>query len=152
LCVIPLNGKRPALEAWKLYQTKRPSENDLQRWPGKKLLKNIGVVCGAVSNNLGVLDFDGLGAYAAFAAVFPNLVQSYTVATGKGKHVYLFADTLPPTTRALDTPIGHIELRAEGCYVAAPPSRHLVTGKLYEVEKALDILRVPDLAELVAWA
>jgi hypothetical protein len=49
LCVIPLNGKRPALEAWKLYQSKRPSENDLQRWQSKKLLKNIGVVCGKVS-------------------------------------------------------------------------------------------------------
>ena len=71
--------------------------------------------------------------------------------SGQGKHVYLYVDTLPPTTRALDTPIGHIELRAEGCYVAAPPSIHPTTGKPYIVKKPLDILRVPDLAELVRW-
>jgi hypothetical protein len=117
------------------------------------LLQNIGVVCGAVSGSLVVLDFDGPGAYGAFAALFPTLAQSYTVATGsgEGKHVYLFVDKLPPTTRALDTPIGHIELRAEGCYVVAPPSLHPVTGKPYEVEKPLNILRVPDLDDVAAW-
>jgi hypothetical protein len=54
LCVIPLNGKRPALEAWKLYQSRRSTEDDLQRWQRKGLLKNLGVVCGKVSHSNGL--------------------------------------------------------------------------------------------------
>jgi hypothetical protein len=153
LCVIPLNGKRPALGGWKQYQKQRPGEQDIRRWAQEGLLQNLGIVCGAVSNNLTVLDFDGPGAYGAFAALFPPLTQSFTVATGsgKGKHVYLYVDALPPTTRALDTPIGHIELRAEGTYVVAPPSIHPVTKARYVVEKPLAILRVADLDKLVRW-
>ena len=133
LCVIPLSGKRPALGSWKHYQRQRPPEAAIRRWQQEGLLRNVGIVCGAVSSNLVVLDFDGPGAYGAFAALFPTLAQSFTVATGsgKGKHVYLYVDTLPPTTRALDTPIGNVELRAEGTYVAAPPSVHPVTGSRY---------------------
>jgi hypothetical protein len=153
LCVIPLNGKRPALGGWKQYQKQRPSEQDIRRWAQEGLLRNLGIVCGKVSGNLVVLDFDGPGAYGAFAALFPSLASSFTVATGsgKGKHVYLYVDDLPPTTRALDTPIGHIELRAEGTYVAAPPSIHPVTKARYTVEKPHAILRVADLNELVRW-
>jgi hypothetical protein len=51
----------------------------------------------------------------------------------------------------MDTPIGNIELRADGCQVVAPPSLHTVTGKVYQVEQALDIKRVPDLADVVTW-
>ena len=153
LCVIPLSGKRPALGSWKHYQKQRPPEAAIRRWQQEGLLRNVGIVCGAVSGNLVVLDFDGPAAYAAFAALFPTLAQSFTVATGsgKGKHVYLYVDSLPPTTRALDTPIGNVELRAEGTYVAAPPSVHPVTGNRYVVEKPAAILRVPDLSELVTW-
>jgi hypothetical protein len=153
LCVIPLNGKHPALGSWKQYQEQRPTEADIRRWAGEGLLQNLGIVCGAVSGNLIVLDFDGLAAYAAFATLFPALAQSYTVATGsgQGKHVYINVDNLPPTTRALDTPIGHIELRSDGTYVAAPPSLHPVTDNRYLIEKPVDILRVPELETLVEW-
>lgn len=153
LCVIPLNGKRPALGGWKHYQKQRPTEANIRRWGQEGLLRNVGVVCGEVSGNLVVLDCDGPGAYGAFAALFPTLAASFTVATGsgEGKHVYLYVDSLPPTTRALDTPIGHVELRGDGTYVAAAPSIHPVTGKRYIVERPVDILRVPDLDELVSW-
>ncbi len=153
LCVIPLNGKRPALGGWKPYQRERPAEADIRRWAAEGQLQNLGIVCGAVSGNLVVLDCDGPAAHAAFAALFPDLAQTLTIATGsgQGKHVYLYAEALPPTTRALDTPIGHLELRAEGAYVAAPPSIHPVTRRRYVVEKPLDIRRVPELAKLVDW-
>jgi hypothetical protein len=71
--------------------------------------------------------------------------------SGQGKHVYLYVDDLPPTTKALDTPIGNLELRAEGCYVACPPSLHPVTKQPYLVEKPAEILRVPHLKEVVEW-
>jgi hypothetical protein len=153
LCVIPLTGKRPTLGGWKHYQTQRPTEANLRRWAKEGLLQNLGIVCGAVSRKLVVLDFDGPAAYAAFAALFPALAESFTVATGsgQGKHVYLKVDSLPPTTRALDTPIGHLELRSDGTYIATPPSLHPVTNKRYIVEKSVDIQHVLDLDALVAW-
>ncbi len=153
LSVLPLNGKRPTIESWSAFQKKAATENQIRQWHKNGLLQNLGIICGAVSNNLVVLDFDGLGAYSAFAALYPSIASTYTVATGsgQGKHVYLYVDELPPTTKALDTPIGNLELRAEGCYVAAPPSIHPITKKSYLVEKAGEIQHVPDLKEVVSW-
>jgi hypothetical protein len=51
----------------------------------------------------------------------------------------------------MNTPIGNLELCGEGRQVVAPPSIHPTTGQLYHVAKPLDVLRVPDLAELAAW-
>jgi len=153
LSVIPLKGKRPALPAWKRYQQEHPTEAEIKTWHEAGLLDNVGVVCGAVSGNLVVIDFDGLGAYGAFAALFPSLAESYTVRTGggEGRHLYLYVDKLPATTKAMDTPLGNVELRAGGSQVVAPPSVHPVTGKAYTVERPLAIRRVPDLDDVVAW-
>lgn len=153
LCIIPLNGKRPALDSWKQYQSERPAQETIHAWHRDGVLRNIGVVCGAVSENLVVIDFDGPGGYPAFAATFPHLTETLMVATGGGigRHIYLLVDHLPPTTTAKQTSIGSIELRSTGSYVVAPPSLHPRTGKPYEVEKAIDILRVPDLEVVVAW-
>ncbi len=137
----------------KQYQKTRPSEEKIKEWQSKNLLSNIGVVCGAVSDNLIVLDFDGPGGYPAFVATFPHLAETFTVATGGGigKHVYLRVEQLPPTTKAMNTPIGNIELRSDGAYVVAPPSIHPQTKQLYRVEKPLPILRVHNLEEVIKW-
>jgi hypothetical protein len=151
--VLPLKGKIPSLQAWTQYQVEPATFDEIHNWHRAGLLENVGIVCGAVSNNLVVLDLDGPAGYPAFAAMFPHLAETLTVATGGGvgQHVYLFADDLPDTVRAMKTPIGHLELRANGCQIVAPPSIHPDTGQSYQVEKASDILRVPDLADLVAW-
>lgn len=153
LSVLPLRGKIPSLNAWSQYQVEPATFDDIHRWHRAGLLENVGIVCGAVSNNLAVLDLDGPAGYPAFAAMFPHLADTFTVATGGGvgRHVYLYADALPDTVRAMKTPIGHLELRVNGCQVVAPPSVHPDTGQPYTVENARDILRVPDLADLVAW-
>src|SRR5687768_15982957 len=75
LCVIPLRGKHPALTEWKQYQATRPTEQEIENWHTSGLLTNIGLVCGAVSNNIIVIDFDGPGGYPAFAATFPHLAE-----------------------------------------------------------------------------
>ncbi|MBN1121546.1 MAG: bifunctional DNA primase/polymerase [Anaerolineae bacterium] len=153
LSVLPLKGKRPALDTWAEYQTRRASELEIRRWAKDGLLQNVGIVCGEVSNNLVVIDFDGLGGYGAFAALFPELAQSCTVRTGSGQgmHLYLYVDRLPSTVKAMDTPVGNIELRAAGSQVVAPPSIHPVTGNAYTVEKELAIRRVGDLDAVVNW-
>ena len=149
MSVIPLDGKRPALKSWTQYQQERADEKTIRAWS----FGNVGIVCGEVSGNLVVLDLDGAAGYAAFAATFPTLAQTYTVASGGGigRHVYFYADQLPPSVKAMNTPIGHLEVCGDGRQVVAPPSIHPISGQPYRVEKALDILRVPNLDELVAW-
>jgi len=153
LSIIPLDGKRPALTSWTEYQQTAASPETIRAWSSAGLLKNIGIVCGRVSGNLVVLDLDGAAGYPAFAATFPALAQTYTVASGGGvgKHVYFYADTLPSSIKAMGTPIGNLELCGEGRQVVAPPSIHPTTGQSYRVERPLDIQRVPDLADLAVW-
>lgn len=149
LSVIPLDGKRPALKSWTQYQRNRADAQTIRAWK----FGNLGIVCGAVSGNLVVLDLDGAAGYATFAATYSALAQTYTVTSGGGvgRHVYFYVDVLPPSVKAMNTPIGHLEVCGEGRQVVAPPSIHPITGRSYRVEQPLDILRVPNLDDLVAW-
>ncbi len=153
MSIIPLKGKRPALNSWTQYQQSRASEAEAEAWYKQGILQNIGIVCGTVSGNLVVLDLDGAAGYPAFAASFPQLADTYTVATGGGvgRHVYFWVEQMPPSVKAMGTPIGNLELCGEGRQVVAPPSVHPTTGQPYRVKKVRDILRVPDLDELVQW-
>ena len=51
----------------------------------------------------------------------------------------------------MSTPIGHLEVCGSGRRVVAPPSFHPISGQPYRVDKALDVLRVPNRDDLVAW-
>jgi hypothetical protein len=51
----------------------------------------------------------------------------------------------------MGTPIGNLEICAEGRQVVAPPSLHPKTGQPYIIYKEADLLKVADLAEVVAW-
>ncbi len=153
LSIIPLDGKRPALTSWAQYQQKAASSETIQAWNAAGLFNNIGIACGKVSGNLVVLDLDGAAGYPAFAATFPLLAETYTVASGGGvgRHVYFYIGSPAPSVKAMNTPIGNLELCSDGRQVVAPPSIHPITRKSYRVEKPLDILRVPDLIELAIW-
>lgn len=153
MSVIPLKGKRPALNSWTQHQQSRASEAEIEAWHRQDILQNIGIVCGTVSGNLVVLDLDGAAGYPAFAASFAHLAETYTVATGGGvgRHVYFRVEQMPPSVKAMGTPIGNLELCGEGRQVVAPPSVHPTTGHLYRVENACDVLQVLDLDDLVRW-
>src|SRR5690349_21430825 len=94
ISVIPLRGKHPALSTWSQYQTAPATAEEITQWRRDKLFGNVGIICGAVSNNLVVLDFDGPGGYPAFIATFPHLANTFVVATGggTGRHLYLYAE------------------------------------------------------------
>ena len=130
LSVIPLDGKRPALTSWTQFQQKPADEATIRAWTQAGLFGNVGLVCGSVSNNLVVLDLDATAGYAAFAATFPHLAETYTVASGGGvgRHVYFYAECLPPSVKAMNTPIGHLEVCGNGRQVVAPPSIHPISG------------------------
>jgi bifunctional DNA primase/polymerase-like protein len=143
---IPLRGKIPAV-TWREYQKRRPTPGELWRWARRGLFHNVGLVCGKVSGDLVVLDFDAPEVYDAFRIHFPDLTQTYTVATGGGGwHVYLRVDELPSSLYGKG-----VELCADGRQIVVPPSIHPTTHKPYRVALPLDIRRVSDPSEVVEW-
>jgi hypothetical protein len=136
--VIRLKGKIPA-EAWAEYQQRRMrhQEIDERPWPG------VGIVTGAISGIV-VLDADS-----------PEAVEELTrrghpatplVKTARGVHAYF-----KHPGGELPTRIGlgsGLDLKGDGGYVAAPPSKH-PSGPVYEWIIPPDDA---ELAELPAWA
>lgn len=152
--VIPLQGKKPAIGVlWQPFQQRRADVMDIHRWDKTSALQNVGIVCGAISGNLVVMDCDSLDACRMFELNFPALRHTFTINTGsgKGKHYYYRVENLPPTTRALNIAGGNLELRANGCYVVAAPSIHPDTGRHYGMNRVDPILQMKDMADLVIW-
>ena len=67
LCVVPPkeDGSKAPFGEWKEYQANRPNESVLNQWYSNGRT-GMGIVCGAVSGNLEVLDFDDRRTYVAF--------------------------------------------------------------------------------------
>jgi hypothetical protein len=130
LSVVPVHPtlKKPAT-MWGGKQNERADENELGFWfENPDSPHRIGVVCGTVSGNLAVRDFDSMAAYQHWATEHPTFAETLpTVETGRpGRHLYL-RTTDCPKTRSFDDG----EFRGAGAFVVAPPSRH-ETGKAYQ--------------------
>jgi hypothetical protein len=117
---IPLepDSKRP-LSGFDLsrYFSQRPSASELRAWFTPQTT-NFAVMCGAVSNNLFVLDFDTPDAYLDFTTQFPIPAQSFTVKTRRGYHVYLRSSHCHLRSRK----VRGGELKAAGGYVVGAGS------------------------------
>lgn len=88
---------------------------------------NVGIITGEISK-LAVLDFDDRDSYNVFKEVWSNLYPDFlldtmTVQTGKGVHVYFRPDVHARTTTFRFNDNLH-HLKQEGGYVVAPPSIH----------------------------
>lgn len=141
LSVVPLiyGDKKPAIK-WEEYQSRRPTEDEVKKWFSR--LSNIGIVCGSVSNNLIVIDFDSEEKFKEFYEnldkAYPDLrdvvLNTWMVETGKGRHIYLRVKMDPSEFRErMRTKVRLVEgvdVKAEGGYVVAPPSLH-PSGKQY---------------------
>ncbi len=96
LSVIPLkHGEKVPLIKWEQYQKEPPSIAEVQKW-FKDTDNNIAIVCGKVSGNLVVIDFDDVEAYEKFMkeiegdTELKDIINStWLVRTGKGFHIYL---------------------------------------------------------------
>lgn len=90
--VIPLkkNDKKPAIK-WKRYTEEKLTREEIEQVLQKEDSKNIGVICGEISDNLLVLDIDN-------AELFEKLnlgeiaAKTLTVRTAHGYHIYLRID------------------------------------------------------------
>ena len=149
LNLIPLiyRDKRPALPAWAEYQERQSTSEERAAWFSRK--RNVGIVCGAVSDLL-VVDCDNPEVYAALIAAEPAFARAMQVRTGRGVHIYLRpegeAKTMPFVLCGVTN-----HLKSDGGYVVAAPSIHpsgaryelaLNDGPLsYSVAQLLELLR-----------
>lgn len=120
MSVIPLRpgDKRPASSfSWKEFQDRRPEDEELEQWFGAGR-RNIAVVTGAISGIV-VIDIDGPAGEVSLAEfAVPETVE---VKTPNGRHLY-FKHPGRPVRNGVRLMPG-IDVRADGGYVVAPPSR-----------------------------
>ena len=72
---MPVNSeKKPMLETWKFLQERLPSVEECEKFYQKKY--GVGVVCGAVSGNLEVIDIDNKNGIAT--EIFEDICKQIT--------------------------------------------------------------------------
>jgi hypothetical protein len=144
LNVIAVDAHKKAIAAWKDFTEDLISESALEKQINSDKAEGIAVICGQVSGNLEVIDFDlkndisGTLTERYFALIPEDLKQKlYVVRTKSGGfHFYYRCEVIennqklasrPPTEQEKkDTPhlkqVVLIETRGNGGYVVAPPS------------------------------
>ena len=115
--VIPVGrDKRPLLAKWKQFQETAAGEEQIEKWWDKPTPPNIGIVTGRVSGII-VIDID---THKGAVDIFP---ETYTVQTGNGGLQKYYRYVPGFTVSANGYPhMPHVDIRADGGYVVAPPS------------------------------
>jgi len=119
--------KVPAIDSWKEYQERKPTDEELHTWFDRGD-KNIAIVCGKNSGNLVVVDFDDPAVFNFLFEGGPDKFiekvkgKTLVVKTRKGYHFYYRTTENLLQTRRFDNL--KIDIKGEGGYVIAPPSIH----------------------------
>lgn len=83
--------RRPAIGGWKDYQSHIPTSDDIGAWPKSTGSDGVCIICGSVSGNLEMIDFDvEARAYESWrSSVSPELMSRLVVESSQsgGKHV-----------------------------------------------------------------
>ena len=117
--VIPLLPNKKPLIKWEEYQQRKPTEKEIRGWWIKYPDSMIGIVTGKISN-LAVIDVDSKDE-RDIPSAFEGYENIPTVSTPRGFHFYFaYQDGITNTVN-----IGgkKIDIRGEGGYVVAPPSK-----------------------------
>lgn len=128
--IIPTNGKQPHTRvgrAIRHFWTTPPTQAHIEAWFGDNEVKSYAILCGSISGNLFVLDFDDKREYRKFKQQFPRIAQSFTVKTRRGYHVYLRSDEAIKAQK-----IRGGDLQGEGTYVIGPGSS--IDGQQYKIK------------------
>lgn len=146
-------SKRPAI-AWKEYQERKPTTEEILGWFHNDQVQGLGVITGKVSGNLELLEFEGravkaeihIQARTAFIAtglgdIWQRLVDGYCESTPSGglHFLYRVEGELPGNTK-LASKAGEdggclIETRSEGGFCITAPSGGTAhpNGKAWEI-------------------
>lgn len=131
--------KKPAIP-WRHWQTTRPARKLVERWFTPE--RNLALLTG---NPLLVLDFDKLSSYYHWKLDYPDLAETYTVATPRpGRHVYFHVDKPVSTMHLAD-----IDVRGTRALVMALPSVH-PSGEMYQaLDLDAELIEVAGLAQVL---
>ena len=127
LSIIPLNKgeKKPSIK-WEEFQKHRATEEELRSW--FKQDRNFGIICGEVSQNLVVFDFDEAESVNFVFSDFEKIKnKTMVVRTGKGYHIYFRTKKPVPSSKRTHL---HLDIQSEGKYVVGPGSLH-PSGAIY---------------------
>ena len=116
-------SKKPVLK-WEGFLYRKPTDEEIANWK-KQNYNNYAVVCGRVSNNLVVLDFESINDAKAFFSGWDKLLeQTLVVATPHGgAHIYLMLEGKVPARQIRIFGDEHpCDLLGEGGYAVAPGS------------------------------
>ena len=150
IATIPIlaRSKSPAIDKWKPYMKRLPTEFELRAWfsrPGY----NIAVVTGW--QGLVIIDWDDVDKSMAwsvnelFDTVHRGIVQkTYFVETSRGVHIYLYCEE--PTQAAK---LNGADLKAAGGYCLAPPSIHPRGMPYLAYNSPADIKRINSVADIL---
>lgn len=177
LSIIPIKtdgSKRPALQTWKPFEDRLPTETELRQWFGNGKKYGLALIGGKVSGNLEILDFDAPEIIAEWRALveeaapglLARLPQVETPAGGL--HVFYRCETIQGNQKLAEREVevsegtkgarqreGRwfrvetlIETRGEGGYVitAGSPAACHPSGKLYRLIHG-DLRSIPAITE-----
>ncbi len=126
--IMPDGSKSPAVDTWKDYMRRLPTDDELHLWFASGELVGIAIICGAVSGGLEVIDFDDILAYQAWLDD-PNIrdkadwraLPRVKTPSG-GMHIYIRRNGIGSSRKLAKDEKGRtlIEVKAEGGYVLAP--------------------------------
>ena len=128
--VIPLRldgSKAPALESWAPYRERIATESELAAW-FRSTEHGIGMVCGAISGGLEVIDFDAGELLEPWLGLVSSIARGLPIieTPSGGWHVLLRCDEIGGNNKiAMDPQRAKqtlIETRGEGGYVVAEGS------------------------------
>lgn len=154
LCVLPVNAdrsKRPALSSWAEFQHRLPTEAELRNWFSGDC-DGVGLVCGAISGGLEVIDFDTDALYEPWAArveqespgLLARLPQDIT--PRNGTHIYYRCSAISGNLKLARDTEGKalIETRGEGGFIVVPPTdgRYHPLGRPYRMIRG-DLAQIP---------
>lgn len=137
VATVPLapRSKRPLRKAWQ--------RADPDAWREAPADANVGVLAGAASGGLVVLDFDDPEILHSVLGMSPRSIAAHTIVvkTARGYHVYARCEGI-----ATRVPRDGFSILGEGSLAVAPPSVH-PSGLVYSfVEGARRIARLEDFA------
>lgn len=157
LSIIPIkrDGSKMPMVEWGPYQSRIANEEELAQWIAWTVT-GWGLVCGAVSGNVEVMDFDDLDTFVAWLALVPPELLTRLViqsTPGDGKHaIYRCAvieGNLKLARRDIDgKPETLIETRGEGGMILVEPTtpEYHPANKPYQITQG-SLLAIPEITE-----
>ena len=133
------SDKKPAIPAWASYQTRIPSTKEIEAWSRDLGDMNIAVICGQLSN-LNVVDCDTPPAIQEVEALLPEGMELPVVTTPRGGRHYYFQYC--PELHSRNGVGDGIDVKSEGGYVLAPPSK--TENGVYTWNSEMNLDTIPE--------